>query len=632
MIRGEPFATAGHLSFLQDSIPGSERPDRSSGRNGQVSQGDLRAYHYFHLDGKRPDISLTIAALKFCSRAKDLENGKKIHGYVVESREDRDVYVANALLAMYAKCGSLSEARKTFDGILQPTVVSWTCVISGYADCGEAGLALQLFQRMREENCLPNRVTFYAALKACSGLAEVEEEAKQADGRLVKLVSLEKGREIHAQAAKFGLDRDTFVASSLVDMYGKCGSMEDARRVFDKIQGCQDVVLWNSIILGYAECGDGCAALELFEDMQRKGFTPNARTFVAAVKALACLATPTEGILQAAQCDEKTFIRWCLVKARDIHAVIESSGHARNVFVASSLVDMYGKYGSLAEARRVFDNMRLHDAVSWNSMILGYAEAGEHEMALELYQRMQREGCEPNRVTFVAALKACCGLGALEVGRSIEAHAVDLKMEGDIVVATSLVDSYGKCGCVADAQRVFDAFPATKTKGLVTWNALIAGYSRQGDCKMVFEIFESMHRKRLQPDGITFLSVLAVCCHGGLVEEGKKYFQAMLPSYSVSPTAEHYGYMVELLGSANQLDVAVGMVRSMPVRPSLSIWITLLGACRKWRNVAIGELAFEEAVRLDEKNASAYVLIAAIYKEAGMGEESARAQAALHIL
>ncbi|XP_024535523.1 pentatricopeptide repeat-containing protein At4g02750-like [Selaginella moellendorffii] len=174
------------------------------------------------------------------------------------------------------------------------------------------------------------------------------------------------------------------------------------------------------------------------------------------------------------------------------------------------------------------------------------------------------------------------------------------------------MDAYGKSGSMFAAQLVFESSLATRD--VISWNALMGGYSRQGDSHLVFELFAASQDEGLRPDNATLLCILSTCAHSGLVDKGNKYFQAMSSRFGLSPGYEHYVCMVDLLGRSNQLEQALALLRSMPMEPDVAAWRTLLAACEKWKNEKVGKIAFESAVRLGDNNAAAYTMMASIYE------------------
>jgi pentatricopeptide repeat protein len=184
-----------------------------------------------------------------------------------------------------------------------------------------------------------DKFTFVHVIKACAGLKTLE------DGRLV-----------HKQLIQSGCESNVFVRSRLVDMYENCGSIKEAWKVFNKIPS-RDVVIWNAMVLGHVKCGQGQKTLKLFQQMQQEGVQPGFVTFVGVLKACASVVAIEEG--------------------RCVHQQIIQSGLESNVFVGSSLVDMYAKCVNIKDVGCVFDKMPTRDVVTWTTMILGHVQCGQ---------------------------------------------------------------------------------------------------------------------------------------------------------------------------------------------------------------------------------------------------------------
>ncbi|XP_024541703.1 pentatricopeptide repeat-containing protein DOT4, chloroplastic-like [Selaginella moellendorffii] len=454
----------------------------------------------------------------------------------------------------------------------------------------------------------PNPRTLVGALMACSSIGQ------QVDDPGLKLVSLEKGMAIHREAAKLGLDTsDLFVASTLVDMYSSCGSLADARAVFDRM-AIHNVVCWTSLLLGLSENGEPELALELFESMvASSSVLPNARTFRVALSACTSLASK-DG--DGGKCGSSSKLQQCLERGRRIHRRAMELGHDTDIFVANTLIDMYAKCGGLSDAKLVFNSIgqQQRTPVSWHAMMLGFVENEQHQQALDLLEEMLAlggGGVSSSPLTIVAALMASSGLASLDSGRKLHALACRDGFQSDAAVASSLIDFYGKCGSsMVVAHHVFDS---TTSPALPHWNALVSGYSRHGDPARVFELFRELQKEGLDPDAATFLPVLAACSHAGLVDRGTKIFEAMVASSSIAPGIAHYTCVIDMLGRDNRLREAVEMIESMPGRADAAVWTSVLAACKKWKNVEVAKLAFGKIMEVDGKSASPYVLMATIY-------------------
>lgn len=561
----------------------------------------LRVYQEIRRSGAQRSSFIFVAVLKACSSLQDLGSGKQIHAELVEDGFESDIYVGTMLLDMYAKCGCLVSSRSVFDKMPHRNVVSWNAMILGYAQQNKGDQSLQLYAQLQNEGVVPNNRTFVGALKACSSLAGLEVGDQTADGKTVKNRCLQHIRAIHSDILNSVYVPDVYVWNILLDVYAKCGSLADARQVFKNMPQ-KNVVSWNAMIMGHAIMEDGEGALKLYDQMQTEGVVPDDRTFVGTLKGCSILADGNNHSLG---------------QVRSIHSRAVKYGFESDIFVGTMLVDVYAKCGSLVDARHVFEKMRRRDVISWTAMIWGYAQMEEGREALLLYARMQQEGITPNDQTLFGALKACGCVAALDRGKEVHAQILNLSelQATNLYLARSLIDMYSKCGSMADAQHVFDGLP---TKDVAAWTALIAGYARTGESQVVFDLFESMRQEGMRPNGITFLTILTVCSHAGLVDEGRKHFDSMTRDCGLSPTVDHYTCMVDLLGRSGQLNEAMAMVKSMPFQPDSVMWRTLLGACRKWMNVDIGRQAFEGAIAVDSRDTAAYVMMSNIYEAANM--------------
>ncbi|CAK9854889.1 unnamed protein product, partial [Sphagnum jensenii] len=402
-----------------------------------------------------PSTFTFVTVLKACAKLGLLQEGKRIHTQILQKGCESDIFVSTSLVGMYTKCGSLEDACKVFDRMSSHDVVSWTAMISGHVKHGQAQKALELYHQMEEEEaqmereCMtPSTFTFVTVLKACA-----------------KLGLLQEGKRIHTQILQKGCESDIFVSTSLVGMYTKCGSLEDARKVFDRMSSHDvvswtamisghvkhgsleeaqrvfnrmprhNVVSWNAMILGHVKSQQAQQALELYKRMQSEGVQPDSVTFVGVLNACASVMGLEEGRLA--------------------HKQIIQSNCESNVFVVSSLVDMYAKCGSLEDAQKVFNRMPRHNVGSWNAMILGHVKCGQGQEALELYQKMQgEEGVQPDPVTFVGVLNASCSHGGLvcEGLLYFESMGSVYGISATVEHCACMVDLLGRAGHLQEAE------------------------------------------------------------------------------------------------------------------------------------------------------------------------------------
>eukprot|EP01018_Ginkgo_biloba_P029526 Gb_22656 [translate_table: standard] len=542
----------------------------------------LKLFQQMHWANVKPSSFIFGNILKACARLAALEQGKQVHNWVIKTGLDSDAFTGSALVDLYSKSGSMEDARQVFEKMPERNRVSWIAMITGYASNGPAEEALSLFHQVQRTGMKPSQFIFSSVLSACASIS-----------------ALEPAKGIHKHIIQTGFESNVFIGSALVDMYAKGGNIEDARNLFDKLPE-RNIVCWTAMITGYMQSGRGEEAVKLFRQMHGIGMKPNQFTLASITGACASLAALEEGT--------------------QIHNQIIKTGYESNVFVCSALVDLYGKCGSVEDARKVFDRMP-KNTVSWNAMISGFAQNGQGEEALKHFCQMQVACIRPNEVTYPSVLSACASLVALGQGMKIHNHTIKTGLEFDVFVGSALVDMYAKCGSIRNAYEVFTNMPE---RNEVSWNAMISGYAQHGRGKEALHLFEQMQRDGMKPNHITFISVLSACSHVGLVDEGRHYFKSMIQDHNIIPTQDHYACMVDLLGRAGHLDEAKHIINDMPFEPDAVVWRALLGACKIHGNVEIGQRAADCILELKPQDAATYVIMSNIYAVARRLDDAAK--------
>ncbi|KAF5191018.1 Pentatricopeptide repeat [Thalictrum thalictroides] len=352
-----------------------------------------------------------------------------------------------------------------------------------------------------------------------------------------------------------------------MDMYFKFGFAEIAHELFDEMT-VRDVVSWNTLVSGYSLSGDVEMARGVFDMMV-----------------------------------EKSLVTW------------------------SAMITGYVRSGNVDAARELFDKMPERNVISWNAMIAGYAQNEKYADAIDLFWQMLRvSGFGPNDVTFVNVLSACAHLGALDLGKWIDQYIKKSGMELNLFLGNALADMFAKCGCLAEAQQVFDEM---QERDVITWTIIISGLATHGRAKESFDHFYDMLECGIKPNEITFMGILSACTHAGLVDEGLKFFNQIDKVYGISPTIEHYGCVVDLLSRAGRLNEAEDLINSMPMKPNVIVWGALLGGCRIYKDVDRGERVVEHILKLDSGHSGSYVYLANVY--ASMGRLNAAASCRLRM-
>lgn len=305
---------------------------------------------------------------------------------------------------------------------------------------------------------------------------------------------------------------------------------------------------------------------------------------------------------------------FALSEGEQAHGQVLKHGFGPDVYVNNSLIHFYGSCGCLDLAHKVFDEMTERSLVSWNVMIDVLVMVGEFKKALGLFVKMQRL-FQPDRYSLQSAVIACSGLGALSLGMWVHAYVLkryDLDISDGILLNSSLIDMYSKCGSLRLAKQVFKG---RVKRDVNTWNSMILGLAMYGEAEVAIEYFSKMIAKGFLPNSVTFVGVLSACNHRGMVSEGRKYFDMMINDYNVEPVLEHYGCLVDLFARAGLINEALELVSNMPIKPDIVIWRSLLDACcKKNASVELSEEMAKQIFKLDGANCSgAYVLLSRVY-------------------
>nr|GLL22344.1 pentatricopeptide repeat-containing protein At5g08510 [Ipomoea trifida] len=436
-------------------------------------------------------------------------------------------------------------------------------------------------------------------------------------------------KKLHAHTLRNGLDFTKFLIEKLLEI----PNIPYAHQLFDDIPN-PTIFLYNKLIQAYSSHGPHDHSLSLYIQMCRRGFAPNAHSFTFLFVACTKLSSPRQGQM--------------------LHADFIKHGFQFKVFALTALVDMYAKMGSVHLARKQFDEMKIRDVPTWNSLISGYVKSGNMEEALHLFSTMpsrnviswtaiisgyaqngqygralaiyreleKEKGVEPNQVTIASVLPACANLGALEFGQRIEAYARANGYFKNMFVCNAVLEMYAKCGKLDAAMEVF--VEIGKRRNLCSWNTMIMGLAVHGKGNEALDLFHQMLGEGISPDDVTLVGAILACTHGGMVARGRELFNSMEQQFSIAPKLEHYGCMVDLLGRAGQLQEAYDLIQSMPMRADSVIWGSLLGGCSFHCNVELGEKAAEFLFELEPWNPGNYVILSNIYARAGRWDGVAR--------
>ncbi|KAL9235806.1 hypothetical protein vseg_010541 [Gypsophila vaccaria] len=519
--------------------------------------------------------------LKACGSGFDVRRGREVQGMVYANGYGSNLFALTGVMNMYAKCGAVWDAYKVFDKMPERDVACWNAIVAGFAQNGYAKIALELVARMQEEDGRrPDWITVITCLPATADM-----------GCLVL------GRSIHGYVVRNGFDSSVNVLTALVDMYAKCKAVSTARLIFDAMES-RTVVTWNSMIDGYVQIGLPDEGFALFQSMLDEGIEPSDVSIMEALHACADMGDIEKGIF--------------------VHKLADDKGLSSNVSVTNSLISMYSKCKRVDLAANLFNNLRNKTRVSWNAMIIGFAQNGCVNEALNYFREMRLKGVELDSFTLVSVIPALAELSILRQAKWIHGLSIRSCMDKNVYVMTALVDMYAKCGSIQTARKLFDNMGE---KHVTTWNAMIDAYGTHGLGKSALALFSEMQEGPIKPNHVTFLSVISACSHSGLVEEGRYYFEMMKDVYNLEPAMDHYGAMVDLLGRSGMLDEAWNFIQNMPVEPGISVLGAMLGACKIHKNVELGEKAAYKLFELDPDDGGYHVLLSNIYSAASLWDK-----------
>ncbi|MCO5575266.1 hypothetical protein L7F22_029066 [Adiantum nelumboides] len=409
-----------------DTLPGRDLVSFGALISGYVLHGlgedAVRLFLIMQEESMVPDEFITVNVVSACSNSRDLFTGKAIHA----TSTKKDSFLQSALICMYACCGSIIKAREVFDKILHPCLVTLNAIMSGYVQHGHGNEALALFTKMTNKR-IGLDVTSYLCLVqagACIG-------------------DLEIAHIIHIHILESCDKNNLLVDNSLIDMYAKCSCLEAVGNAFNRIKE-RTVVTWNVLIAACAQLGSGQEAFQHYERMLQSGANPDSSTFVAMIKASLKFPSVLQGHI--------------------IHSILMERNHEKELLVGNTLVDMYVKRGQTEDACRVFIDLRKRDVVSWTVLIKGFARCNRYDKVIQYFAGMQKEGVEPNGVTFLCILSACNHLGLVDEGRSnFKMMKEVFKLEPTLEHYHCLVDLLARSGLFDEAHEIIRTMPSMFT-------------------------------------------------------------------------------------------------------------------------------------------------------------------------
>ncbi|XP_065878666.1 pentatricopeptide repeat-containing protein At5g59600-like [Euphorbia lathyris] len=482
-----------------------------------------------------------------------LNQGKIIHAHLIVNGLANSTHFASNLISFYTLTNHLCNARKLFDEIPESNIARWILLIGAYSRCGFYQEALTVFHEMQNHGLRLNKFVVPSVLRACAHLYD-----------------LRIGKILHSLILRYSFQSDIVVVTALIDMYCRCGDVENGRRVFDTMEQF-DLGALNAMVLGYAQHGFAKEGFHLVDQMQMFNIKPN-------------------------------LVTW------------------------NTLISGFAKAGDQVMVSKLFQIMFINgvepDVVSWTSVISGYVHNFHNQAAFHAFKQMLEYGFYPNSATITSLLPACASITNARIGRALHGYTLVIGIEEDIHARSALVDMYAKSGFISEAKMMFSKMTVRNT---VTWNSMIFGYANHGYCNEAIELFNHMEKLEGEKlDYLSFMAVLTACSHAGIVQMGKSLFLLMQEKYKIVPRLEHYACMVDLLGRAGNLSEAYDIIKTMPMKPDRFAWGALLGACRIHGDIELAEIAARNLAELEPGNAGNNMLLSNLYAHTGSWEIVAR--------
>ncbi|XP_076918694.1 pentatricopeptide repeat-containing protein At1g71420-like [Bidens hawaiensis] len=539
-----------------------------------LAKGHLNeALNLFFITSNTPKTHQTYADFfHACARHNSITHGQTLHHHLLNTQTlnthfTPNIYLSNHLINMYAKCGFLNHARKVFDEMPERNVVSWTALVSGYAQYDRCQDCFQMFSEMLSD-CRPNEFAYASVLSCCDRKC---------------------GTQVHSHAMKTCFVDFTYVSNALITMYSKNDDLYEAWMVFKYLKS-RNLVTYNSMIAGFQVSGKWEEAVGLFSEMRRNYDINFDRATL-----LSIFSSSSTGK------DHGSWLEYCF----QLHCLALKTSFISEIEVITALAKAYADLGAqIPNIYNLFlETEGRRDIVSWTAFITVFAERDPLKSVL-MFSKLCQDGFIPDHHTYSIVLKACSSLVTDKHTMVIHCHITKYGFEHDTVLANALIHAYGRSGSVLESKEVFDFMVV---KDVVSWNSMIKIYGLHGQPKNALTCFDQMD---IPPDSTTFVAVLSACSHAGLVEDGTKIFESMLKTYQIVPQLDHYACMVDILGRSGRISQAQKLINEMPIEPDSVIWSAMLGACRKqggaeWSELA--ELASKMLQTLDPNSSLGYV-------------------------
>ncbi|XP_068653387.1 pentatricopeptide repeat-containing protein At5g03800 [Aristolochia californica] len=470
----------------------------------------------------------------------------------------------NSLISSYIRLGAIDDARKTFDSLPSPDIVSYCSLISAYAKTNKEAEAIYLFIQMCRLGIEPNEFAIVAVLTAS-----------------IRLSSIQLGVQLHGLAVKTSFLCCVYVSNAIMAMYIKCRRLLAALQLFGEISQ-RDAVSFNTVISGLIQNCEYCQAFDLFRDLQVNGFKADQFSTSGLLSAAAELYLPMLGEeihahslrlgLVSNLSVNNALIRFYTNcgTVEDVVSIFERMS-TRDVITWTEMVAAYMEFGLVEAAVRTFKQMPEKNCVSYNALLTGFCKNGDGLQALEFFCKMLEDGVELSDFTLTIAVNACAMLSAVGKSKQIHGFVVKVGLLSNSWVEAALLDMCTKCGRMDDAKKMFNGW-AHECSRSIACTTMICGYAQNGQPEQAMALFCA--EEELVLDDVALATVLGVCGNLGFVNKGKQLHSYALKSGLLSDLTVGNA-AVSMYSKCGNLGDAVKLFELLPYRDTVS-WNTLI--------------------------------------------------------
>ncbi|XP_021835182.2 pentatricopeptide repeat-containing protein At5g19020, mitochondrial isoform X2 [Spinacia oleracea] len=459
--------------------------------------------------GVSPNEVTMASVISSYTRVGRISDGRALQAYSTKVGLKDIVLVSTNLLHLYCLKSSLDDARRLFNEMPEKNIVSWNVMLNGFSKARYVDLARDLFEKIPEKDVvswgtivdayvqvdrLVEALTLYRTMLS-TGLRPNDVMMVDLISGCGRVMAISEGQQLHATIVKTGFNCYDFIQSTVIHLYSSCGKInlaclqfevackshlaswnalisgftrngmiEKAREVFEKMPE-RDIFSWSSMISGYSQDGQANMALELFQGMVETGVQPNEITMVSVLSSIATLGA--------------------LKEAKWAHEFIRSNSIPLNDNLIAALIDVYAKCGSISNALDFFNPLRLKvTSVSpWNAIICGLAMHGHATLSLRMFEDLEKTSIQPNSITFIGVLTACCHAGLVEAGEKyFESMKKVYNINPNIKHYGCMVDLLGRAGRLQEAEAIVESMPMKKD--VVIWGTLLAACRTHGNVEV----------------------------------------------------------------------------------------------------------------------------------------------------